>query len=114
MSELKREAPNLGKCQSPEARAVAKPLLPDWILDMGAPHEKKIFSQYRKDGVTEYILNNLPSPACMETRPLLFQDRSRMLVTIITIYYFSSFDKPIASTLSSLFTSPAFGERVAC
>jgi hypothetical protein len=56
--QLKRDARNLGKWQSPHARAIAEPLLPAWILDMGAHHENKIC----EDGITEYILYNLPSP----------------------------------------------------
>jgi hypothetical protein len=67
LSELKREAPNLGKWQSPEARAVAEPLLPAWILDMGAQHEGRIFSQWGEDGITDYILSNLPYPATLKT-----------------------------------------------
>jgi hypothetical protein len=66
-SELEREAPNLGEWQSTKARATAEPMLPAWILDMGAQHEKQIFSQYGEDGITEYILNNLPSPATVKT-----------------------------------------------
>jgi hypothetical protein len=67
LSDLKREAPNLGKWQSTKARATAEPMLPAWILDMGAQHEKRIFSQYGEDGITEYILNKLPSPATVKT-----------------------------------------------
>lgn len=61
-----REAPNLGEWQWLQARAIAEPMLPAWILDMGAQHEKKIFSQYGEDGITEYILNGLPSCHCRD------------------------------------------------
>jgi hypothetical protein len=68
MAEMKRDAPDLGNWQSPEARATAELSgVPAWILDMGAQHEKRIFSQYGEDGFTEYILNNLPSPATVKT-----------------------------------------------
>jgi hypothetical protein len=67
LSELEREAPNLGEWQSTKARATAEPMLPAWILDMSARHEKQIFSQYGEDGITEYIINNLPSPATVKT-----------------------------------------------
>jgi hypothetical protein len=66
-SDLKRDAPNLGKWQSPQARAVAEPFLPAWILDMGEENEKQIFSQFGEDGITEYILDHLPAPATVKT-----------------------------------------------
>ena len=67
LSQLDREVPNLGEWQSTKARATAEPMLPAWILDMSAQHEKQIFSQYGEDGITEYILDNLPSPATVRT-----------------------------------------------
>jgi hypothetical protein len=65
--DMMREAPNLGKWQSPQARAVAESLLPAWIVDIGVRHEKKIFSQYGEDGIVQYILQHLPSPATLKT-----------------------------------------------
>lgn len=69
MSELQKAYPNaVGEWQSTQAREKAKPMVPAWVLDMGARNEKKVFSQFGEDGITKHILNNLPaSPVTLKT-----------------------------------------------
>jgi hypothetical protein len=50
-----------GTFQTPKLRAACKPMIPDWILDIEPALENKVFSQFGEDGITQYLIDHLPS-----------------------------------------------------